>query len=156
MQVNKIRSNNYFSSLFVGQSLANKVLYSTTSEKFLNDFVTIKNSIIVNKLDRKKFVDILLQENDNKFFAIIASKEQGVPISPASKIDFDASNKGLSKLKKWVNSWNQAYNPKALEQSKKLDELINSIYNQQQILVQCCDVFLVFFPCSHYKRLSTP
>ena len=127
MQVNQVQGYKHsFKSLYIGQELANKVLYSRTSTKFLSDFSTIKDNILTNKLDRKKFVDILLDTNQDKFYAIISSKEQGIPNNPNYKIIIETTRKGLSKFKKWVNDWNHAYNPKTLEQSKKLDELIKN------------------------------
>ena len=126
MQINKVQGivNQSFKSLYVGQKLANKVIYKQTTSQFLSDFAVIKNNIIANKLDKKRFVDILLDENDNEFYAVIASKEQGIPHNPANKIVIETTKKGLAKFKRWVNEWNHAYNPKTIEKAEKLEEAI--------------------------------
>lgn len=127
MQVSRVQGNNQaFKSLYVGQKLANTILYSSTSTKFLSDFSTIKTNILTNKLDHKRFVDIILDVKHDRFYAVIASKEQGIPNNPNNKIIIETTKKGLAKFKKWVNEWNHAYNPKTIEQFQKLDKLIKN------------------------------
>lgn len=131
MQVSRAQgsSNQAFKSLFIAKNLANKVLYTDTSTKFLSDFVTIRNYVIANKLDSKKYVDIILDEKDNIFSATISSKGQGIPYSPNNivaieKVPMGVTKSALAKFKKWVNNWNHAYNPKTLEKFSKIDKLI--------------------------------
>lgn len=125
MQVGRVQGNNQiFKGLYIKHDLGGKILYQKTSSKFLNDFVTIKNNIITNKLDNKRFVDVVLGEKDNNFYAMIISKEQGIPNNPNAKIIIDTTKKGLAKFKKWVNEWNHAYNPKTLKETEKINELI--------------------------------
>ena len=127
MQLNRVQgTNQVFNGLYIGQKLSSKILYKPTTEKFLSDFAIIKNNIIANKLDNKKFVDILLDENNDKFFAVISSKEQGIPMNPGNQLTIEATKKGFLKFKKWVNEWNHAYNPKTLEEFKRLDKLIRT------------------------------
>lgn len=127
MQVRCVQGNNQiFKGLYVKHDLAGKILYKNTSSKFLNDFVAIRNNIIANKLDNKRFVDVVLGEKDNNFYAMIISKKQGIPNNPNAEIIIDATKKGLAKFKKWVNDWNHAYNPKTLEETERLSALIKN------------------------------
>ena len=125
MQISKIKANKQsFKSLYINQKLTNKLANPLTSKNFLSDFATIKDYIFTSKLDNKKFVDVILSEKNDKFYALISSKEQGVPINPSNELVIDTTKKDLSKFKKWVNEWNHAYNPRTLKQFQKLDELI--------------------------------
>lgn len=133
MQISKIQGskNQSFEKLYIAQKLAEKVTDNTTSAKFLSNFDIIKNYITTNKLDKKKFVDIILSENNDTFYATISSKGQGIPYNPNGRVAIEKIPTGITKdnlvqLKKWVNNWNKAYNPKKLNELKKIDELVKN------------------------------
>ena len=93
---------------------------------FTSTYTKIYKNITKNRLDKKRFVDIILDENNGQILATISSKKQGVPYHPHASHYIKPTRKGLKAFKNWVEEWNHLYNPKTIEKIKKTYELANS------------------------------
>jgi len=122
MQVNKIQSQS-FKSFSLTPALMQKIILEPD---FTSTYTKIYKNITKNRLDRKRFVDIILDENNDKIVATISSKKQGVPYHPHASLCVKPTRKGLKAFKNWVEEWNHLYNPKTIEKIKKTYELANS------------------------------
>ena len=125
MQIAKVSSNESFRSLKLTYSLANK-LKSSSAKQIRADVKSIKNLLKEYNLHSKKYVDIVIDKNDynEKFYAIISSKKQGVPMNPHNSHLIPTKNDkaGLKDLIEWVTSWDFLYSPEGLQEQKNWAE----------------------------------
>ena len=117
MQVTSV-SRQSFKNLSINPNLISKVFWENPS-RLVSDLEKIQKNIRKNGLDRKRFVDIILDENNDKIVATISSKKQGVPYHPHASLYIKPTRKGLKAFKNWVEEWNHLYNPKTIEKIKK-------------------------------------
>ena len=111
MQVNKVQGSNNlsFKKLYIAENLAKKIADKRTTQKFLSEFADIKKIIENNKLDKKRYTDIILHQEKGTILAKIVG---------ATRLDncahmhvIENTPKGARKFKNWVNKWNHACNP---------------------------------------------
>lgn len=124
MQITSV-SRQSFKNLSINPNLISKIFWENPS-RLVSDLEKIQKNIRKNRLDKKKFVDIILDESNDKIVATISSKKQGTPFHPDAIHYIKATPKGLKAFQTWVNSWNHLYNPKTIEKIKKIPELVNS------------------------------
>lgn len=124
MQVTSV-SKQSFKNLSINPNLISKIFWENPS-RLVSDLEKIQKNIRKNRLDKKRFVDIILDESNDKIVATISSKKQGVPFHPAASHYIKPTPKGLKEFKNWIDSWNHLYNPKTIEKIKKIPELVNS------------------------------
>ena len=124
MQVTSV-SRQSFKNLSINPNLISKIFWENPS-RLVSDLEKIQKNIRKNRLNKKRFVDIILDESNDKIVATISSKKQGTPFHPDAIHYIKATPKGLKTFKNWVDSWNYLYNPKTIEKIKKTYELANS------------------------------
>ena len=116
MQTNKVSFGNLYQTTDLLQKVANR----RTKKAFLQNYIKVRNLISENGLDRKKYVDIILSNNnDDTFVATISSKKQGTPYNPGAQFSINFNDDWAKKLQDWVKNWNGAYNPKTIEADKR-------------------------------------
>ena len=124
MQVTSV-SKQSFKNLSINPNLISKIFWEYPS-RLGSDLEKIQKNIRKNRLDKKRFVDIILDESNDKIVATISSKKQGVPFHPNASHYIKPTPKGLKEFKRWVNTWNHEYNPKVLKETR---EFIQSLEN---------------------------
>src|SRR5574344_103598 len=120
MQINQ-QNNVAFGTLYQSyelKQLQKNPKFMKTSGK---DLKTITYMIRKNNLNKAKNVDIILNyNNEDKFYGIISSKKQGVPINPAYKCLVSSEKNMFNDFSNWLKDWNDAYSPKTLKIFQKL------------------------------------
>lgn len=126
MQVHTIDNTN-FKSLYRGANI-NGELKKGVPKEFKSTLFGIERFARKNNLHKKENVDIFLNysKEENTFYGVISSKEQGVPMNPAYKCKVSAEKKSLADFLQWVNDWNEAYSPEELNNFRTLIKNIKS------------------------------
>lgn len=122
MQVSNI-SNVSFGNLYHGATLTYRLNKNLISKQLASSYTQIKDYITVNKLDKKRNIDVKLDiDLNDKLFAVMFPKKYDVHNNPDTVHYINTDKKGLSNFKKWVNSWNSDYSAKS---TKCWEKLIN-------------------------------
>ena len=122
MQVNNVS----FGNVYIGYTLTEKLASSRVSKKLVKDITEIRYLLAKSKIDRLRYVDIILQKGEDGFYGVIHSKKYGVPINPDCRHFISTQSEKFAQFVKWVKDWNSAYSPKAMA---RYNDLLDSILN---------------------------
>ena len=115
MRVDSIKTSINYTSMHIGASIK-KRLADKRCSRFPQRLKEIKDVVKQNGFDKKENVDIILQyEGKNRFYAVISSKKQGVPMHPDYRCDISTESKSIEKFANWINEWNESYDPKWMD-----------------------------------------
>ena len=119
-------SRTSFGTLYRGGNVK-ALLKQGASKEFKSELRATERVIRNNNLHKKENVDVILgYTKEDGFYGVISSKEQGVPMNPASECKVSRDKGSVKHFSDWVEAWNQAYSPEELQKFRNLMNFIKS------------------------------
>ena len=128
MYISPIRPSVSFGHVEYADNIKKRLLSPHCSSAFKYDLDNVESVLCMLGADSKEYVDVIIHHSfDEGFYGVISSKKQGIPINPAYKCKISNKTEDISKFDTWLDAWNEAYSPKALEGFRKTLNLIRNL-----------------------------